>query len=265
MTISMDQLKELRALTQAPLGDCKQALVEAEWDIEKAQKILRDKGAIKAGKKADRETNEGIVVIKHIWNKIAGVKFACETDFVAKNETFRGMAQQVLDIVAATADEVTSWEVVSDAAKQQIDTMIKDNFVTMGENMQVLDVFVTWRQGYIYTHPGDKIAVVVFYEGDESLAKDAALQVAAMSPEYHRVEDIPADKVAQMKQEMLADLANDTKPADIKEKIVEWRVAKYFGEIVFMEQPSIKDETKKMKDLLWDKCRVSGYIRYAIG
>lgn len=92
--------------------------------------------------------------------------------------------------------------------------------------------------------------MVVFYEGDESLAKDAALQVAAMSPEYRTMEEVPADKVAQMKQEMLTDLANDSKPADIKEKIVEGRVAKYFGEIVFMEQPSIKDETKKMKDLL---------------
>lgn len=83
------------------------------------------------------------MLIKQLGGKIAGVKFACETDFVAKNETFRGMAQQIIDIVAATADEVASWEDVSETAKQQIDTMIKDNFVTMGENMQVLDLFVT--------------------------------------------------------------------------------------------------------------------------
>lgn len=264
MTISMDQLKKLRALTQAPLGDCKQALVEAEGDIEKAQKILRDKGAAKLGKKADRETNEGIVVIKQVGNKIAGIKFACETDFVAKNDIFRGIAQQIVDMVAASADEVASVVHLSDVVKHQIDTLIKDNFVTIGENMQVLDAFVTSTKGYIYTHPGDKIAVVVFYEGDEATAKHAALQVAAMNPEYRTVEEVPADMVAAVKQEMMAGLAEDKKPDDIKEKIVEGKLAKYFAEIVFMEQPSITDDTKKMKELLGEKTRVSGYIRYAI-
>lgn len=264
MTVSMDQLKELRALTQAPLGDCKQALVEAEGDLAKAQKILREKGATKAGKKADRETNEGTVVIKEIDGKTAGVRFACETDFVAKNDNFRNMAHTIVEIVAASGDEIANIQELSDAAKEQIDMLIKDNFVTIGENMQVLDVFVTARKGYVYTHPGDKIAVVVFYEGDENLAKDAALQVAAMNPEYFTVDQVPAEDVAQVKQEMMTQLAADPKPADIKEKIVEGRLSKYFGEIVFMEQPSIKDETKKMKDLLGEKCRVSGYIRYAV-
>lgn len=102
--VDMQTLKDLRAITQAPLKDCKDALQESGGDLERAQKILREKGAIKAANKADRATNEGVVMIKQYGDKTVGLKLACETDFVAKNDTFRSLATQIVDQLSNEQD-----------------------------------------------------------------------------------------------------------------------------------------------------------------
>jgi elongation factor Ts len=120
-------LKKLRAMTNAPLKDCKAALLEAGDDLEKAQEVLRQSGALKAAKKADRETNEGIVKVKYVDGTVVAVKLACETDFVAKNEQFISFADKILDtLLSFNKEEITSLEDLSEEEKKQLDDIIAD-------------------------------------------------------------------------------------------------------------------------------------------
>ena len=260
--VDIARLKELRAMTHAPLKDCKSALEEANGDLGKAQEILREKGALKAASKADRATNEGIVVIKQFGDKTVGLKLACETDFVAKNDTFRWLADQIVEKLSSL-DEITSYDEVDVNMKETLELVLKDNFVTIGENMQILDVFVQWGTAYIYTHPGDKVASVIFYTGDKDKAKATALQVAAMHPQYLTTEDVPADEVAKLQGQFAEEVAESGKPADIVKKIVTGKLQKEWNDIVLLEQISIVDDSKKIKDLLGDTV-VHSYIRLAI-
>ncbi len=260
--VDMQTLKDLRAITQAPLKDCKDALQESGGDLERAQKILREKGAIKAANKADRATNEGVVMIKQYGDKTVGLKLACETDFVAKNDTFRSLATQIVDQLSNEQD-FASYAQLWEATKEAVNTVLKDNFVTIGENMQILDAFVATGNAYVYRHPGDKVASVVFYAGDENVAKEVALQVAAMQPTYLSVDDVPAETVNELTTMFSAELKESNKPADIVEKIVAGKLAKEWGELVLLEQTSIVDDTKKIKDRLWTTV-IQKYIRYGI-
>jgi len=132
----------------------------------------------------------------------------------------------------------------------QIDDLLKGNFVAIGENMQVADLFIQEGVSVSYVHPGDKLVATVFYTGDEQLAKSAAMQIAAMNPTYLSVAEIPA----QVREEVVArhreEVAASEKPADIVEKIVEGKLAKEWSEYVLLEQVSILDESKKVKEML---------------
>lgn len=255
-------IKELREKTFAPLKDCKEVLEQANGDLAEAEKLLREKGALKAAGKADRATNEGVVLIKQIGDKVAGLKLACETDFVAKNETFIGLGQQILDELMQL-ESVDSYAQLDEAKKTQLETILKDNFVTIGENMQILDAFVHQGTAYVYRHPGDKVASVVFYEGSADAAKQVALQAAAMSPVYLQVSDVPAEKVAELTELFTNEMKDSGKPADIIEKIVQGKLQKERSELVLLEQVSIVDDSKKVKELLGDT-KVHAFIRYAI-
>jgi len=258
----MNLLKELRALTHAPLNDCKKALEESDNDIGGAQDWLRERGALKAAKNADRATHEGIVVIKQVWDLIVWLKLACETDFVAKNDTFRDLAGQIVDIVASYG-AVSDYESLDQEKKDALNKVLQDNFVTIGENMQIADVFTSSEKGYIYTHPGDKVAAVVYYDGDEEAAKQTALQIAAMNPSYLSTDDVPQAEKDEMKATFEEEMKDSGKPAEILENIIAGKMSKRYGEFVLLEQVSIFDDSKKVKDLLGDTT-VSGYVRYAI-
>jgi len=256
-------IKKLRALTHAPLKDCKSALEESNGDLDRAQEILREKGALKASKKADRETNEGTVAMKTANGKNVGLILASETDFVAKNPTFLGLASEIADQFSLLEGELTSFDTFSDEAKADADKVLKDNFVTIGENMRIVNAFSLSGNAYIYRHPGDKVAAIVFYEGDEAVAKSVALQVAAMNPQYLSVDDVDAAEVEKLKAQFAEEMADSGKPADIVERIIEGKLQKAWSEIVLLEQTSIVDDSKKIKQLLGETT-VSRYIRYAV-
>lgn len=187
--------------------------------------------------------------IKQIGDLIVGLKLACETDFVAKNDTFHDLASQIIDIVA-TYGAVSDYESLSQEQKDELNKVLQDNFVTIGENMQIADVFTSSDTGYIYTHPGDKVAAVVYFEGDEEKAKQTALQIAAMNPTCLSVDDVPqADKDA-MKAEFEEEMKDSGKPAEILENIITGKMNKKYSEFVLLEQVSIFDDSKKVKDLL---------------
>jgi elongation factor Ts len=187
---------------------------------------------------------------------------ACETDFVAKNDTFRNLATQIVDQLSKEED-FASFALLADAVKESVNTILKDNFVTIGENMQILDAFVATGNAYVYRHPGDRKASVVFYTGDESAAKEVALQVTAMNPLYLSVQDVPVETVNELTAMFSAELKDSNKPADIIEKIVAGKLAKEWWDLVLLEQTSIVDDTKKIKDRLGATV-VHKYIRYSI-
>lgn len=188
---------------------------------------------------------------------------ASETDFVAKNPTFLGLASEVADQFMALDGELASYDAFPAEAKEKAEQVLKDNFVTIGENMRIVDAFVLSGDAYIYRHPGDKVAAIVFYEGDESAAKNAALQVAAMNPQYLSVEDVDSAETEKLKAKYAEELADSGKPADIIERIIDGKVQKAWSEVVLLEQPSIVDDGKKVKQMLGDTT-LTRYVRYAI-
>ncbi len=262
MSVDMKTLKELRAMTHAPLSDCKKALEASENNLDAAQDWLRERGALKAAKNADRATTEWIVKIKKIGDQIVGLKLACETDFVAKNDTFHDLASQILDLVAGYG-AVESYESLDQAKKDELNKVLQDNFVTIGENMQIADVFTSSDNGYIYIHPGDKVAAVVYFDGDADAAKQVALQIAAMNPEYLSVDQVPQSEKDAMMAEFTEEMKDSGKPEEIMQNIIKGKMNKRYSEFVLMEQVSIFDDSKKVKDALGET-KVSGYVRYAI-
>lgn len=136
MNISIDLIKKLRDLTLAPLGDCKEALTEAHGDILQAQEILKKKGAIKADKKSDRETNNGVVKFISQNGALIGVKLLSETDFVSKNDSFRALVDSLIDVVASYPQDVLAQAVPEDLMASLI-TLVKDQAATIGEAMNI--------------------------------------------------------------------------------------------------------------------------------
>ena len=262
MSVDMKLLKELRGLTHAPLKDCKNALLESWNDLAAAQDRLREKGALKAAKNADRETNEWIVMIREIDGRIVWLKLASETDFVAKNEKFRALAEQILAIVSTYGD-VSTYGSLSQDQQDALNKVLQDNFVTIGENMRILDVFSTDKSWYVYTHPWDRVAAVVYYDGDESVAKNVALQVAAMSPTCLSVDDVSQEEKDAMSEVFMEEMKDSGKPEEILKNIIVGKMNKKYSEFVLLEQVSIFDDSKKIKDTLGDTV-VNGYVRYAI-
>ncbi len=250
MSISIDLIKKLRDITLAPLGDCKEALVEANGDLDQAQDILKKKGAIKADKKADRETNNGIIKFVSTNGALVGVKLLCETDFVAKNDSFIALVDSLVDAVAAYNNDVDPASVPEDLINT-LTTLVKDQVVTIGEAMNIGYVIKKTGTVYAYNHMGNTLASAIFYEGEsEQFAKDCALQVAAMAPLFVSIDDVSQDRVDALKAEFLADESLANKPENMKEQIVNGKVQKALQDDVLLEQVSIKDQSKKIKELL---------------
>lgn len=264
MNISIDLIKKLRDLTLAPLGDCKEALIEANGDVEQAQDILKKKGAIKADKKSDRETNNGVVKFIVRDGSLVGVKLLCETDFVAKNEAFGVLVDSLLDTVAAYSGDIDPEQVPADLMDSLVN-LTKDQAVTIGEAMRIGYVIKKQWNAYAYNHMGNTLASAIFYEGtDEGVAKDVALQVAAMAPTFVSVDHVPADRVASLRTEFEADASLANKPENIRAQIVEGKIQKALQDDILLEQVSIKDQSKKIKELLPNGFSVVSFLRVSI-
>ncbi len=265
MKVDMNQLKKLRDMTLAPMKDCKNALVDAEWDFDKAQEILKEKGILKAGKKADRATNEGLVKFVTQNGVTAGVKLLCETDFVAKNEVFHTLLDTILSKLIASGQLIENKDSMDESLLTELNTMVAEFVGKMGENVQLGEVFTTKNNVFAYNHPGNKVASLIFYTGDdESVAKEVALQVAAMNPKYLSVQEVPEDLYKEMHDRFYEELVESGKPANIVEQILEWKMHKAFSEFVLLEQEYIRDGSKSIKDILPDGFVVSRYMRFSI-
>lgn len=269
MSVDINVLKQLREITQAPLKDCKDVLIEAWGDLAKAQEILKQKWVLKAAKKADRDTNEWIVkIIEANW-KIIWVKLACETDFVAKNDLFVKLVEDVLSLLQTYWKDVDAISSIDEwFLNDTILPLVQENIAKIWENIRLLDLFISSKKWFIYAHPGNKVSSVVYYEWEDTsfqdVAKEVALQITAMSPSYLSIETVPSNIKDELKVEYMKEMEWSNKPADIVEKIIEWKLMKNYTEIVLMEQLYIRDDSKKIKHIIPSDMKIVDFKRLAI-
>lgn len=265
MKIDISLLKKLREITLAPIKDCKECLIEANWDLDKAQEILKEKWKLKALKKADRETKEWIVKVAEKWGFIVWIKLACETDFVAKNESFHALAEELLTSLADYGIVCSNIDEIDSSVLDQFNKKAQEAIVVLWENIKIVDLFVTKlsSKSFIYRHPWDKIVWIVYYKWEkEDIAKEIALQIVAMNPQYLNIESIDSSDIEKMNIDFMKELEGSNKPKDILEKIVEWKRKKYYSEIVLLEQTYIRDDSKKIKEILWNDFEIIWYNRF---
>ena len=177
------------------------------------------------------------------------------------------LADKILELVRQKGEFFEGWENAPEDLKEQITSLVHEYIAKIGENLKVLDLFALPKEhkAYVYIHPGSRVVSIVFWEGDdESLAKEVALQVAAMNPQYISVEDIPAELLEQKKQEFVQELKDSGKPEDVIQRIVEGKLAKWYEEVVLLEQPYIRDESKKIKEVIGDKIKIVDFRRFSI-
>ncbi|MBN6068467.1 elongation factor Ts [Aggregatibacter actinomycetemcomitans] len=259
--ITASLVKELRERTGAGMMECKKALVEANGDIELAIDNMRKSGQAKAAKKAGRVAAEGVIIARVQNGFGVVVELNCETDFVAKDAGFLGLANEVADYAAA--HKGTSIEQLQAEFEEKRAALV----AKIGENMTIRRV--AYIEGDVvgsYLH-GAKIGVLVAGKGaDDELLKHIAMHIAAGRPDYVNPSDVPAD-VVEHERNIQVDIAMQSgKPREIAEKIVEGRMKKFTGEVSLTGQPFVMDPSKSVGDLLKEKgAEVSNFIRLEVG
>jgi elongation factor Ts len=263
-------VKELRERTGAGMMECKKALVETGGDLEAAIELLRKSGLAQADKKASRVAAEGKIAmaISQDGKQAVMVEVNCETDFVAKDENFNGfadsVAQQALAQDPADVEALTALSLGSDSVEEARQSLV----AKIGENVQVRRFERRSTDGVLgaYVH-GGKIGVLVELQGgDETLARDLAMHVAALSPEYVSDEDVPSEVIAKEKDILVAQAESSGKPAEIIEKMVVGRLRKHLAGITLLGQPFVKDGDVTVAKLLKQHdASVTGFSRLAVG
>lgn len=256
MSISAADVSKLRKMTGAGMMDCKKALTEADGDFDKAIDIIRKKGQAVASKRADREATEGVVLAKVAEGNKRGaiVVLNCETDFVAKNESFIALAESILDLGLAnnvsTLDELKALELNGVAVKD----VITEQIGVIGEKLDLPYFDVIAAETVVaYIHPGNKLATLVGLNeaGIEiQVGRDVAMQVAAMNPVSVDKNSVPQD-VIEKELEIAKDQArNEGKPEEMLDKIAQGRLSKFFKESTLLEQIYVKDGKITIREYL---------------
>ncbi len=263
-------IKELRDRTGAGLNDCKAALEACENDIDKACDWLREKGIAKAAKKADRIAAEGLALAVRCpkCGKTVVLEVNCETDFVAKGDAFRAFVEAVAGVILKEEPKDV------EAAKALTTDLFADATVKMGEKFDLRRFTVIEQKDNLigsYIHMGGKIAVAVSLQGgDDELAKQIAMHIAANNPQYLTIEDVPADvrehEMSVQKEAAKNDEKLANKPAQVLEKILEGKINKYFAEMTLEAQPFLMDDSKTVGQFLKEKgVKVLSFVRYQVG
>ena len=269
MAITASMVKELRERTGAGMMECKKALVEADGDLDAAAEALRKAGAAKADKKASRVAADGRLVIKQDGTKAAIVEVNSETDFVAKDENFIGFADAVADVVLASGEtdvEALASQSLSDG--RVIEAARTELVQKVGENISVRRAEIVENDGPIgaYTHGARIGSIVALQGGDEALARDIAMHVAAINPVCVDEAGVPAETLATEKRIFTEQAEASGKPAEIIEKMVTGRIAKFLKEITLVGQPFVKDPDVSVGKLLSGAgASVVGFVRYEVG
>ena len=269
--VTAQMVKELREKTGAGMLDCKKALTETNGDMTAAEDYLREKGISKANKKESRIAAEGLANIYVDGKKAVILEVNSETDFVSKNEEFKSMIDTIGEaLLKSDAKTIEEAEEVS-CGEGTIKDLIVAKIAKIGEKLSLRRFeIVSLNDDEVfgsYLHMGGKIASLVVLKGaDESVAKDVAMQQAAMRPEYVFVSDVPEEVVAKEKEIQKELAMNEGKPQDIAEKMVEGRIKKYYKEVCLVEQTFIKDNNLSVGNYVKNHGgEVVRAIRYEVG
>lgn len=280
-TVTAQMIKELRDRTGVGMTKCKEALVEVSGDIEKAIELLRKSGAASAVKKQSRETNEGAVRYYEEGNLIVLLEMNAETDFVVNNERFQELHKEMLKEAAKSrpnnVEEFLAAPYSQNDSKT-IDEKRREMIAVLGENIQISKILVVQKKpdhSYgLYSHLNGKIGVFVELEGasgQETLARDIAMHVAAEAPEYLKAEEVPANIKAQ-EEDIAKSGVPSNKPADIIEKIVAGKMRAFYDSVCLLNQKYIKDPSVSIATLVENKAKeldtklqITRFVRWQIG
>jgi len=272
MQITAALVKELRERTGSGMMECKKALTETGGDIEAAVELMRKAGLAKADKKAGRVAAEGMIAaaISEDGAHAAIVEVNCETDFVAKGDDFVSFSGEIANVVLAKQPaDVAALADLPLASGGTVEETRRNLIAKLGENIAVRRCAVLNNSdGKIaaYLH-GNRIGVLVAVQGgDEVLAKDIAMHVAASKPVALGPENVSADLIAKEKEIYSAQAAESGKPADIVEKMVSGRVNKFLKEVTLLGQPFVKNPDITVEQLLKENdAKVSAFVRFEVG
>ena len=258
--ITASLVKELRERTGAGMMECKKALVEANGDIELAIDNMRKSGQAKAAKKAGNTAAEGVILARVTNGFGVLVEMNCQTDFVAKDAGFVGLANEVADYAVANKG-ISIEELAAKFEEQRVALVAK-----IGENMTIRRVqFLDGQVIAQYLH-GAKIGVLVSGEGSEEELRKVAMHVAASKPEFVNPEDVSADVVEHERQIQIDIALNSGKPKEIAEKMVEGRMKKFTGEVSLTGQAFVMDPSQTVGDYLKSvNTKVTNFIRLEVG
>lgn len=278
--VTAEMVKELRDRTGVGMGKCKEALDKANGDMDKAIEILRKAGMASAVKKEGRETNEGLIGIGESKSSVAFVEVSAETDFVTQNDKFKQFLRDVAqDAAEASASQLEALMKLSYSKDKSltIDQYRALVIQSLGENIQVKRMMLIPKESDhsvgLYSHMGGKIVVAVVLTGgagQEALARDIAMHVAAESPEYLRPEDLPPN--IRAREEDIARSQVQGKPANIVDKIVEGKVKAFCDEVCLVCQKYVKDNTITITQLLEKESKrlgkqmgIQAFYRWKVG
>ena len=276
VNISAKDVNELRKKTGSGMMDCKKALVEAEGDFQKAIDILRKKGQKVSVARSNRETSEGVVLYKLNSNESQAsiLSFTCETDFVAKNEDFQSLAQDIMEVAfennLESIDEVLASEINGSTIEQLIVEMVGK----IGEKIKILDFQIMSGEKIVpYIHAGSKLGVLVSLNNTANTdyvtaGKDIAMQIAAMNPialDRDQVDQSVVEKEIEIGKEQAR---KEDKPEQIIEKIAQGKLQKFFKENTLLSQSFVKDNSLTIKSYLATfspELSIESFIRISIG
>ena len=269
-SITASMVKELRERTGLGMMDCKKALSEASGDMEKAIEDLRKASGLKAAKKASRVAAEGVVMVKVSGDGNRGVilEVNSETDFVARDENFLRFAGEALE-TAYNENEASVEVLLSKGLEESRQALVQK----IGENISVRRIerlnFENANQGIVesYVHNNAKIGVLISLKGgDEALARDIAMHIAAVNPLVVRPEDVPEDVLAKESEIYAAQARESGKPDEIVEKMISGRLRKFVSEVSLLEQQFVKDPESTIRNLLEEVgADIVQFVRYEVG
>ena len=268
MNITADTVKQLRERTGAGMMECKKALVETQGNLDAAAELMRKSGLAKADKKAARVAAEGTVAVQRSAGAAAMVEVNCETDFVARGDEFQEFARAAASAALEAAPSGLDGLLGARHGGATLDERRRALVAKIGENIAVrrfVRIAATGALG-AYIHGGRIGALVAIQGGDEALARDLAMHVAAVNPTYIDVADVPADVLEKERAILTEQTKGEKKPPEIIAKMVEGRLRKYLAEMTLLGQPFVKDEDVTVEKLLKKAgAKVLQFVRYEVG
>ncbi len=268
MAITAADVKKLRDATGAGMMDAKRALTEADGDFAQAIEGLRISGLAKQAKRADREASNGIVAGR---DGIL-IQFAAETDFVAKNAEFVAMADKIVGAIATSGATDVASANASALEDKTVDDAVKELGAKLGENISLAAVANFDGTAHLYLHrraadlPPQVGVLIEYTGGDDTLAHQVSMQIAAMSPSFVSRDQVPADVVENERRIAEATAREEGKPEGAISRIVEGRLGGFFKDVALLDQPAVWEDKKSVGDIVKAQgAEVSRFVRFAIG